>query len=49
MNDPKMAAFAIFNLKQPCNGGYSDKPLGTVGNIEISINSDGIGGSNSFK
>ncbi len=49
MNDPKLSAFAIFNLKQPCNGGYSDKPLGTVGNIEINIDTEGVGGGKAFK
>lgn len=43
INDPKLAAFAIFNLKQPCNGGYTDKPVGAVGNVEIVINTQGVG------
>lgn len=43
LDDPKLAAFAIFNLKQPCNGGYSDKPVGAVGNIEVVVKADGVG------
>lgn len=40
IRNEKLSAFSIFNLKQPCNGGYSDRPLGTVGNVEVVIKAD---------
>lgn len=43
LRNEKLSAFAIFNLKQPCNGGYSDKPVGSVGNIEVVVKADGVG------
>ncbi len=43
VRNEKLQTMAIFNLKQPCNGGYSDKPVGAVGNIEVVIKADGVG------
>lgn len=43
LKDPKLSAFAIFNLKQPCNGGYTDKPVTAAGNVEVSVNLSGVG------
>lgn len=43
LSNEKLATFAIFNLKQPCNGGYSDRPVGAVGNIEVVVKADGVG------
>jgi hypothetical protein len=44
-----MATFAIFNLKQPMNGGYTDKPLSAAGNTEVVVKLEGVGGSEAFK
>ena len=43
VNNEKLQTMAIFNLKQPCNGGYSDRPVGSVGNIEVVVKADGVG------
>ena len=43
VTNEKLQSMAIFNLKQPCNGGYTDKPVGAVGNVEIVINTQGVG------
>lgn len=43
VTNEKLQTMAIFNLKQPCNGGYTDKPVGAVGNVEIVINTQGVG------
>ena len=48
LNNEKLAAFTIFNLKQPCNGGYSDKQVGSVGNIEVVVKGEGVGGEKAF-
>jgi hypothetical protein len=49
LSDPKLQTFAIFNLKQPFNGGYSDKQQIEAGGVNIVINPNGVGGDDSFK
>ena len=50
VDNPKLQAFAMFNLKQPFNGGYTDKPAQISGTqIEVTIKQQGIGGDDAFK
>lgn len=48
MDNEKLQPFAIFNLKQPCNGGYSDKPPAAMGNTEVVVRLEGVGGDKAF-
>ena len=44
VDNPKLQAFAMFNLKQPFNGGYTDKPSTANGTqIEVTIKQQGLG------
>lgn len=50
LKNPKLQGFVAFNLKQPCNGGYSDKQGGSGGaQVEVTIKTAGIGGDDAFK
>ena len=42
-DNPKLQAFAMFNLKQPYNGGYTDKPSNDATSVEITIKNGGVG------
>lgn len=39
-DNPKLATFAIFNLKQPWNGGYTDRTEQS-GGVELNVKMDG--------
>lgn len=43
LSNPKVQAFAMFNLKQPHNGGYTDKPSNDATSVEITIKNGGVG------
>ncbi len=41
LDDPRAASFAMFNLRQPENGGYQDKPPASA--PELVIRLEGVG------
>lgn len=44
LDNPKLQGFVAFNLKQSCNGGYTDKPNTASGTqIEVTIKQQGLG------
>ena len=48
--DPKRAAAAIFQLKQPHNGGYVESSVGTGDQgATITLKIEGVGGAEAFK
>lgn len=50
LDNPKLQGFVAFNLKQSCNGGYTDRPAQASGTqIEVTIKQQGIGGDDAFK
>lgn len=44
-DDPKLATFAIFNLKQKKNGGYTDKQEIEHKDVKIDVKINGINGN----
>jgi hypothetical protein len=44
-DDPKLATFAIFNLKQKKNGGYTDKQEIEHKDLKIDVKINGISGN----
>ena len=44
-DDPKLATFAIFNLKQRKNGGYTDKQEIEHKDLKIDVKINGINGN----
>lgn len=43
VSNEKLQTMAIFNLKQPCNGGYTDKAPTNTGGTEVTIKLQGVG------